>query len=161
VIKQKLLKSVIYKKETMELQINAYLLGQRPNVTRPDTELLTVLGEQGVRNMVSKHYDLLSVSEIKHLFPPSAEGLEHSKKNSADFMVQILGGPEYFNNNRGKPRLADRHKTFSITPEGRIVWLNCYKQVLFEMTDVPENLIISFWDYLNVFSNWMVNTPNN
>ena len=145
----------------MELQINTYLLGQRPAVTRPNPELLNTIGEQGVRDMVSKHYDLLIMSEIKQLFPASAEGLKHSKKNSADFMVQILGGPEYFNNNRGKPRLADRHKSFSITPEGRIVWLNCYKQVLLEMTAVPDDLIISFWDYLNVFSNWMVNTPNN
>jgi hemoglobin len=141
----------------MNLQINSYQFGERPQVTKPDPEFLRVLGEAGVRDMVSKHYDLLQKSEIKHLFPESAEGLENSKRNSADFMVQIMGGPEYFNNNRGRPMLANRHSHFQITAEGRVIWLNCYKQVLLE-TDAPENLIVSFWNYLNVFSNWMVNT---
>jgi hemoglobin len=141
----------------MDLKINTYSFGERPQVTKPDPDLLNVLGEPGIREMVSKHYDLLHKSEIKHLFPESAAGLENSKRNSADFMIQILGGPQYFNNNRGRPMLANRHSHFSITVEGRVVWLNCYKQVLTEL-DVPEHLIVSFWNYLNVFSTWMVNT---
>jgi len=141
----------------MNLQINSYQFGERPQVTKPDPEFLKVLGEAGVRDMVSKHYDLLRDSEIKNLFPESVEGLENSKRNSADFMVQIMGGPEYFNNNRGAPKLANRHSHFKITAEGRVIWLNCYKQVLHE-TDAPENLIVSFWNYLNIFSTWMVNS---
>jgi len=38
------------------------------------------------------------------------------------------------------------------------VWLNCYKQALAELT-IPRPLIVSFWNYLNVFSSWMVNAP--
>jgi hemoglobin len=144
----------------MDLQINTYQFGERPAVTKPDPKLLAALGEQGVRDMVSKHYDLLRKSAIKDLFPESDQGLENSKKNSADFMIQILGGPEYFNNSRGRPMLASRHSHFKINQEGRIVWLNCYKQVLLEL-QVPENLIVSMWNYLNVFSTWMVNTKSN
>lgn len=141
----------------MNLEITSYPFGLRPDVTKPDKELLTIIGEQGVRDMVSNHYDLLSNSPIKSMFPASAEGLEHAKKNSADFMIQILGGPEYFNNNRGRPRLADRHKTFPITTEARVIWLQCYREVILKL-EVPEHIIVSLWNYLNVFSNWMVNT---
>jgi hemoglobin len=141
----------------MNLDITSYPFGLRPNVTKPDSELLTIIGEQGIRNMVNKHYNLLSKRPIKNMFPESEEGLEHAKKNSADFMIQILGGPEYFNNNRGKPRLADRHKTFPITPEARVIWLECYKEVILDL-EAPEHIIASLWNYLNVFSNWMVNT---
>jgi len=74
-------------------------------------------------------------------------------------MIQICGGPDYFNQHRGKPMMIDRHSQFSITPEGRVVWLNCYKKVLLEL-NIPENLVLSFWNYINVFSNWMVNTPS-
>ena len=98
------------------------------------------------------------MSTINHLFPEDAEIFEIAKKNSADFMVQICGGTDYYNQNRGKPMLANRHAGSEITPDARIVWLNCYKEVLYGLK-IPENLVKSFWNYLNVFSNWMVNTP--
>jgi len=143
----------------MDLQINSYQFGERPAVTRPDLDFYKVLGEKGIRNMVSKHYDLLRESDIKKLFPKDDAVFELSKQNSADFMIQICGGPDYFNQHRGKPMMIDRHSQFSITPEGRVVWLNCYKKVLLEL-NIPENLVLSFWNYINVFSNWMVNTPS-
>jgi len=52
----------------------------------------------------------------------------------------------------------DRHAPFTITLEGRNVWLTCYKEALLEL-DIPENLVLSFWNYINVFSIWIVNTP--
>jgi hemoglobin len=143
----------------MDLQINSYQFGERPAVTRPDLDFYKVLGEKGIRNMVSKHYDLLRESDIKKLFPKDDAVFELSKQNSADFMIQICGGPDYFNQRRGKPMMIDRHSQFSITPEGRVVWLNCYKKVLLEL-NIPENLVLSFWNYINVFSNWMVNTSS-
>ncbi|MDD4970518.1 MAG: globin [Paludibacter sp.] len=143
----------------MNLTINSYQFGERPDVIKPDPDFYNQLGEDGIRKLVSKHYDLLRESPIKKLFPADNDELEKAKQNSADFMIQISGGPDYFNQHRGKPRMADRHAAFTITPEGRIIWLNCYKQALKELT-IPENLILSFWNYINVFSNWMVNTPS-
>jgi len=141
----------------MEFKINIYEFGQRPAVALPSPELLTLLKEEGIRKMVSDHYDLLSKSEIRNLFPKIQEQLEKAKQRSADFFVQICGGPPYFNENRGKPMLASRHSPFSIRPQDRIVWLNCYAKVLSSL-DLPVAVAQSFWDYLNVFSFWMVNT---
>ena len=143
----------------MELKINTYQFGERPQATIPVPEFLQAIGEDGVRKMVSKHYDLLVESAIKDLFPPQPEGLEMAKKHSADFIIQICGGPQLFNQNRGNPKLASRHQPFAITPEGRVVWLECYRIAILEL-DIPEHLIHSFWNYVNVFSNWMVNTPS-
>jgi hemoglobin len=55
--------------------------------------------------------------------------------------------------------LAARHASFKITPEARMMWLKCYEQALSEL-DIPENVIQSFWNYLNVFSFWMVNSKS-
>jgi len=142
----------------MEFTINQYEFGQRPAVTLPSPELLNILKEEGIRRMVSDHYDLLAISEIKHLFPRIDEQLEKAKQRSSDFFIQICGGHPYFNENRGKPMLAGRHAPFKITPESRMVWLKCYHQVLSKM-EIPEDVLQSFWNYLNVFSFWMVNTP--
>jgi hemoglobin len=141
----------------MDFTISQFKFGQRPAVTIPSPVFLEKLTEAGIRKMVSDHYDLLSQSEISHLFPRIDEALEKAKQRSSDFFIQICGGHPYFNENRGKPLLARRHAPFTITPEARIVWLKCYQQVLSTL-EVHEELIQSFWNYLNVFSFWMVNT---
>jgi hemoglobin len=141
----------------MDFSISQFEFGQRPPVTTPSPEFLIKLTEPGMRQIVSDHYNLLSRSEIRYLFPRIEEALDKAKQRSADFFIQICGGHAYFNENRGKPMLAKRHAPFAITPEARIVWLKCYQQVL-SLLDIPEELIQSFWNYLNVFSFWMVNT---
>lgn len=143
----------------MYFSISQFEFGQRPPVILPSPEFLEKLTEEGMRKLVSDHYDLLSQSEIKNLFPRIDEALDKAKQRSSDFFIQICGGHPYFNENRGKPMLAKRHATFTITPEARMVWLDCYKQVLSKL-DLPEELVQSFWNYLNVFSFWMVNKKN-
>jgi hemoglobin len=143
----------------MDLKIDRMLFGARPNKYMPDQDLYKHIGESGVRKMVNDHYDLLAKSSVKHLFPDSREGLEAAKKRSADFFIQRLGGPDYFNQNRGQPMLMKRHEPFRINAEARIVWLECYREVLLKL-DAPEHLVIAFWKFLHDFSNWMVNTPD-
>lgn len=142
----------------MELKIEKLPLGERPATNGPDNEIYKYLGEEGVRKLVSDHYDLLADSEINNLFPPKGMALELAKKRSSDFFIQKLGGPEYFNQNRGRPMLANRHLPFKITPSARVVWLDIYRKLLVNL-DVPDHLIEAYWKYLHDFSNWMVNTP--
>ncbi|MBV5314018.1 MAG: hypothetical protein JZU47_12025 [Prolixibacteraceae bacterium] len=141
----------------MDFTITQYEFGQRPPVSLPSPLFLELLSESGIRKMVSDHYDLLSKSEIKHLFPRIEEALDKAKQRSSDFFIQICGGHPYFNENRGKPMLARRHATFAINAEARVVWLNCYQQVLSTL-EIQDDVKQSFWNYLNVFSFWMVNT---
>jgi len=143
----------------MNLQIKIMPPNYKPEPTLPDERMYELMGESGIRNMISAHYDLLVESDIKDLFPPKGYGLEQAKERSADFFIQKLGGPEYFNKKRGAPMLAKRHSYFKVTPEGRISWLTCYREVLLKL-DLPEDIIIKFWDYLHDFSNWMVNTES-
>jgi len=143
----------------MDLQIKILPPNYKPEPNLPDPKMYELMGEDAIRKMVSNHYDLLIESEIKDMFPPKRIGLEQAKERSADFFVQKLGGPDYFNQNRGVPKLSQRHSYFKITPEARIAWLNCYIQVLGEL-NIPEPMIEKFWNYLHDFSNWMVNTKS-
>lgn len=141
----------------MELEISRYTWGERPDVQLPSTQVLTLLGEEGIRKLVNNHYDLLVQSEIKDLFPKNPIALEKAKEHAADFFIQICGGPMYFTKHRGKPMLNRRHLPFSITAEGREVWLSCYREALLKTT-LPEKVLQSFWHYIDVFSKWMVNS---
>jgi hemoglobin len=141
----------------MDLSISKYFPGIRPGVTLPSKQMFDLLGEEGMRKMISDFYDLLVESEIKELFPKNPIALEKAKEHSADFFIQICGGPAYFNKHRGQPKLNQRHLPFKITAEGRVVWLNCYKAVL-QKQNLPDAVLQSFWNYLDVFSKWMVNS---
>ena len=142
----------------MDLEIMEFPYGIRPKVEMPDKMLLHELGEDGVKEMISQHYELLFKSEIASLFPTDKKLQQIAKNSAADFFIQIFGGPSYYKQNRGAPMMTKRHQQFTITPQARKVWLQCYKEVL-EGLEISTHLKESFWHYLNIFSIWMVNTP--
>ncbi len=144
----------------MKYTITEASFGQRPKVQLPNPKILETLGEEGMRNLVSNHYDLLAQSEIKNLFPPAGKPFEMAKKHSADFFIQICGGPRYFDMSRGAPRMVARHSPFKITAKARLVWLENYAKVLDE-TVLTEELKESFWKYIDIFSIWMINSIDN
>ena len=141
----------------MELKINKYQPGNRPPVSLPSNQVYELLGEQGIRELVNDHYELLAKSDVKDLFPTDEAGFERAKKHTADFFVQICGGPMYFNKNRGRPMMYKRHLPHKITAEARNIWLECYREALLRR-DLPEPVMLSFWKYLDDFSQWMINS---
>jgi len=141
----------------MQYNITQAQVGARPAVQLPNPEILEFLGEEGMRKLVGDHYELLKQSNIRGLFPPTEEGFEAAKKHSADFFIQICGGPRYFDESRGAPRMVARHAPFSITSDARNIWLESYT-ILLGTLDMPDNLKESFWNYIDIFSIWMMNT---
>jgi hemoglobin len=145
----------------MTLQPTIGVFGQRPPVTKPDPRFLQAVGEARFRQLVADHYTELAKSDIASMFPQDENDLEAAKKHAADFMIQISGGPAYFNESRGAPRMVGRHAPFAITPEARLTWLMIYKPLLEELaTEIDPALVKSFWDYLDIFSIWMINKPS-
>ena len=141
----------------LELIITKAQKGSRPNITLPHPGILEFLKEDGIRNLISDHYDRIKSSSIRDLFPPNDVIFEAAKKNSADFFVQIMGGPIHYSQNRGNPMLVRRHNPFKITLEARNVWLGIYQELLPEL-GLPEELMLSLWNYLDQFSIWMINS---
>ncbi|MFT5662186.1 MAG: hemoglobin [Sulfurimonas sp.] len=144
----------------MNLDITQVMFGVRVPVTKPIPEFLIEMSEEGIRKLVSDHYDQLKVSKISFLFPLDAQEFEEAKKHSSDFFIQICGGPAYFNQNRGAPQMVGRHAPFRITAEARQTWLELYKPLILalEKDGITTTSLQSFWDYLDVFSSWMINT---
>jgi hemoglobin len=144
----------------MNYTITQGQFGQRPNVDLPNPKILETLGEDGMREMIAKHYELLVQTQIKGLFPPTKEGLDTAKKHEADFFIQICGGPRYFDKSRGAPRMVARHSPFRIDSKARIIWLENFAKAI-EETNLDEELKKSFWNYIDIFSIWMVNSSDN
>ncbi|HEX5623830.1 MAG TPA: globin [Sulfuricurvum sp.] len=147
----------------MNLSITEGTLGVRPPVTKPHPGFLFEVGEERLRKLVNDHYELIRTSDIAFLFPIFDEDdFSAAKKHAADFLIQICGGPDYFNQTRGEPRMVGRHAPFRIDAAARRRWLEFYAQLLpaLEEEGINPEYIQSFWNYLDIFSIWMINTPS-
>ena len=147
----------------LDLTINAGKLGFRPPVTKAHPGFLDQVGEERMRKLVADHYDLVAKSDISFLFPVNDEDdFNDAKKHAADFLIQICGGPKYFNDSRGAPQMVGRHAPFRIDESARTRWLELYASLMPALVEegVDEAYVQGFWEYLEVFSQWMVNTPS-
>lgn len=144
----------------MNLEISHAQFGVRPPVVKPIPEFLLEVGEEGIRELISKHYDAIKTSEIFNIFPQDEKDFAQAKINSSDFFIQICGGQSHFTTNRGAPRMVGRHAPFRIDAKARQTWLELYKPLIEELKEkgVTETSLYSFWGYLNIFSIWMINT---
>lgn len=146
---------------TIDFSVLPYTEGVNPPVTKPNPSFLTDIGEEGMRELFKRFYTALFDSPIKDIFPQEKEDMMIASQHSADFFIQICGGRAYFNENRGAPQMRGRHAPFKITPNARLVWLEEFKKalepVIEEKKSSQEN-IQSLWNYINVFSQWMINS---
>jgi len=137
----------------MEREIYTPKLEQVPAMPELRT-LYAKLGEDLIRSLVDQFYDLIPHSSIANMFPAD---LSNAKKDQADFLIQVLGGPSYYSERRGHPRMRMRHFPFVITEESRQVWYKCYEQAI-NTKSIPEPEKGILLSYLESFSKWMVNS---
>lgn len=147
----------------MKLKITDGKIGVRPPVTKPHPGFLYVIGEERFKKLVNDHYESIKTSDIAFLFPIFDEDdFEEAKKHAFDFLIQESGGANYFAQTRGKSQMVGRHAPFRIDELARKSWLSLYAILLEELVDdgVSDEYIESFWNYLDIFSMWMVNTKS-
>ncbi len=73
------------------------------------------------------------------------------------FLQQYWGGPTTYGDERGHPRLRQRHVAFKVNPEARDRWLG-HMRVALDSLDLPPLQHATFWDYLDRAAHSLVNT---
>jgi hemoglobin len=100
-------------------------------------------GEQGVRALVDRFYDLMAelpaAQEILDLHP---KDLTSSRNKLFMFLSGFLGGPSLYIEKYGHPRLRARHLPFPIGKRERDQWLLCMDQAIDELVD--EAILVEF-----------------
>ena len=147
----------------MKLTITEGTIGLRPPVTKPHPGFLHEVGKERFHTLVYAHYDLIEKSEIAFLFPVlDEEDFDEAKRHAFTFLLEISGGEALFSKERGDHQMVGRHAPFRIDERGRVVWLELYAGLLEALVDegITEEYIQSFWDYLDIFSMWLVNTES-
>jgi len=147
----------------MKLTITKGEISVRPSVAKPHPGFFHEVGEERFRKLVYDHYEAIRTSDIAFLFPVNDdEDFAVAQKHAADFLIEISGGPDYFTQTRGEHQMVGRHAPFRIDEDGRMSWLKLYIPLLEELVDegITPAYIESFWEYLNIFSMWLVNTKS-
>ena len=147
----------------MKLNVTDGKIGVRPPVAKPHPGFLHEVGEERFRKLVYDHYEGIRTSEISFLFPVhDDEDFAEAQKHAFDFLIEISGGPAYFTQSRGDHQMVGRHAPFRIDEHARRVWLELYAPLLEALEDegITPEYIESFWNYLDIFSMWVVNTES-
>ena len=92
------------------------------------TTLYDELGEENLRTLVDRFYDLVFENEqIAHLFKTDKNEI---KERQRLFLIQFFGGPALYSEKFGHPRLRARHMPHTITQDDAVAWLSCMSVAL-------------------------------
>nr|WP_315494063.1 group II truncated hemoglobin [uncultured Rhodoferax sp.] len=114
-------------------------------------------GEPVVRSLVDRFYDLMDLeSGYTELRAAHGSSLDKARDHLFWFLCGWLGGPDYFVERFGHPRLRARHMPFKIGILERDQWLACMDQAMGDSavpTELRERLKTSFFQT----ADWMRN----
>jgi hemoglobin len=126
--------------------------------TQPvDTPFQWLGGEERVRALTNRFYDLMDLEPAyKELRAAHGTELTQAREKLFMFLCGWLGGPSYYTDRFGHPRLRMRHMPFAIGIKERDQWVACMDQAMSEThvpTELRERLKNSFFQT----ADWMRN----
>lgn len=127
--------------------------------TKPSTPFDWIGGEPRVRALVDRFYDLMDIEpRYRELRAAHGSLLDDARDKLFWFLCGWLGGPSYYEDRFGHPRLRMRHMPFAIGIRERDQWLACMDQAMRE-TQVPADLRERLKQSFFQTADWMRNTP--
>ncbi|MBF6630389.1 MAG: group II truncated hemoglobin [Comamonas sp.] len=122
-----------------------------------DTSFEWIGGEEPVRRLVDRFYDLMDLEPgYAALRASHGSTLEEARQKLFWFLCGWLGGPDHYVERFGHPRLRMRHMPFKIGVVERDQWVACMNQAMQE-TAVPEVLRLRLNNSFMQTADWMVN----
>lgn len=102
-----------------------------------EPSLFSRLGEENIRLLVDRFYDLVFAHEqIGPLFKSEKSEIKEKQRL---FLTQFLGGPSLYSDRFGHPKLRARHLPHPITPDDAVAWLSCMANAI-KTLPVEESL---------------------
>jgi hemoglobin len=111
-------------------------------------------GDETFQKLVDRFYARVEAdAKLRPMFP---QDLEPGKRWQRLFLIQFFGGPQYYAEERGHPRLRMRHNPFPISQEARDLWLGHMLTAIDEV-GIQEPARTVMRDYFERGSAFMIN----
>jgi len=142
--------------EITELKQDEKVEYQRPSAKFYEA----VGGEEGMKKLMYKFYDIIYDSDINNFFPQDIEEFNKVKEKNTKFFIQLCGGPKVYEDEAKGMDLDEYmirvHDDFTVTEKSRIEWLGCMREAL-STVDIDDEIKEDFWNYCDQFSKLTVN----
>lgn len=112
------------------------------------------IGNNKIKKLVYDFY--LEIRNDELLKPMYKNEFDAAEERLYLFMMQYLGGPDTYNQQRGHPKLRMRHVAFPITEEAKQHWLNNMKIAL-DKSEIAPSDIEFLWDYFQKTGEFLKN----
>ena len=113
-------------------------------------------GRPVFEKLVRKFYEGVQTDEVLWPMYP-AEDLEGAIQRLTGFLEQYWGGPGTYSEERGHPRLRQRHMPFKVNPDAKERWL-AHMRVAVDSLELSPLHDATLWAYLDRAAHAMVNT---
>ena len=113
-------------------------------------------GRPFFENLVNEFYRGVATDPVlKPMYPE--DDLGPAAERLTMFLEQFWGGPTTYSEQRGHPRLRQRHQPFKVNPDSRDRWLNHMRAAVDKAALAPLQRD-QLWDYLERAAFAMLNT---
>ena len=107
--------------------------------------------------LVNKFYEGVINDEVIISLYPDRNDLEGAKERLSLFLMQYWGGPSTYSDERGHPRLRQRHFPFAIGERERDHWL-MHMQGAIDAMPTSDSVRIRLSEYMSNAAQHLVNT---
>ena len=123
----------------------------------PVSSIYEALGsEEPFFRLVEEFYAGVQTDEL--LRPMYPENLEKPKENLTLFLIQRCGGRGTYSQERGHPRMRQRHMPFKIGMKERDAWLKNMDQALSKVAEFSSHREVLDHFFVE-FATFMINSP--
>lgn len=117
-----------------------------------------VIGEDGFERLVRAFYGQVPDDEILGAMYPKHD-LPGAEQRLRDFLVYRFGGPQRYIDQRGHPRLRQRHHPFRLDQQARDRWVMLMDRALDE-TQLPEEAEGVLRKFFHETATFLMNAPS-
>jgi hemoglobin len=116
-------------------------------------------GEETFTRIIERFYGAVAGDPVlRPLYPADEEQFWSAAEHLRLFLIQYWGGPGWYSEQRGHPRLRMRHMPFAIGPRERDAWLGHMRDAV-DSVELPAQVREDFLEYFEAAANAMMNRP--
>lgn len=120
-----------------------------------DDEIYARIGHDGFTRLVAAFYKQIPDDDVLGPMYPEQD-FAGAEKRLRDFLIFRFGGPPTYVQERGHPRMRERHAPFVIDQVARDRWVALMDRAL-EETQLPEEAVATLRQFFDAVATFLIN----